>query len=296
MEMRANYLLVGTFTIVLFFGALGSVLWLTKVGTEQNMARYDVHFEGGVNGLRAGSAVTYRGIIVGQVRSVRIDPTNLERILVAIEVAADTPIKTDTVATLRVHPLTGNAEVTLTGGTTEAPYLGRKSGEGPPVIASRPSNIERLLAEAPAFVERIDMVVSRFDHLLSEENIETFTTTLANLERMSDTAVRVSQRIEDETMGFGSETIEAMRAVNRAAKKAEGTLNTMDRVGQQVEAMVAENREPVRDISTTLAYDMAMVFADLRELVVSMNRLTTELSRDPARFLFRGQQQGYETR
>jgi phospholipid/cholesterol/gamma-HCH transport system substrate-binding protein len=324
METRANYLLVGTFVIVLFLGLLGFVLWLSKYGSERQMTQYDIRFEGSVAGLRDGSSVTYRGVTVGEVRDVRIDPENVELILVTVDVAAGTPIKTDTIATLRLNPLTGAATVTLSGGTAEAPDLTAEPGEPRPQIASRPSEIERLMAGAPALIERIDGLVGQFSGLVTPENVAAFTATLANLEKMSDTlaqqspnlalviedtaktmasvvaaagsVARVSGRLEQETEGLGSETVAAMRAVNRAAATADETLGTMDRAGRQIEALVAENRAPINDMTSTLAYDTVSVLVDLRELVVSLNRMTTELSRDPARFLFGGQQRGFETR
>jgi phospholipid/cholesterol/gamma-HCH transport system substrate-binding protein len=324
METRANYLLVGSFVIVLFFGLLGFVLWLSKYGVETQRIEYDIRFDGSVAGLRTGSAVTYRGVTIGEVRDVRIDPENVELILVTIDVEAGTPIKTDTVATLRMQPLTGGAAVTLSGGTADAPTLRAEADAPRPVIASQPSEIERLMAGAPALIERIDGVVGQFSELLTPENVAAFTVTLANLEQMSDTlarqspnlaqviedtaktmasveaaagsVARVSARLENETEGLGSETMAAMRAVNRAAGTADGTLATIDRTGRQLEALVAENRGPINDMTSTLAYDTVSVLVDLRELVVGLNRLTTELSRDPARFLFGGQQRGFETR
>lgn len=324
METRANYLLVGTFVIVLFLGLLGFVLWLSKYGAERQMTQYDIRFEGTVAGLRDGSTVTYRGVTVGEVRDVRIDPENVELILVTVDVATGTPIKTDTIATLRLNPLTGAATVTLSGGTAEAPDLTAEPGEPRPQIASQPSEIERLMAGAPALIERIDGLVGQFSGLVTPENVAAFAATLANLEKMSDTlaqqspnlalviedtaktmasveaaagsVARVAGRLEQETEGLGSETVAAMRAVNRAAASADETLGTMDRAGRQIEALVAENRAPINDMTSTLAYDTVSVLVDLRELVVSLNRLTTELSRDPARFLFGGQQRGFETR
>lgn len=324
METRANYLLVGTFVIVLFLGLLGFVLWLSKYGAERQMTQYDIRFEGTVAGLRDGSTVTYRGVTVGEVRDVRIDPENVELILVTVDVATGTPIKTDTIATLRLNPLTGAATVTLSGGTAEAPDLTVEPGEPRPQIASQPSEIERLMAGAPALIERIDGLVGQFSGLVTPENVAAFAATLANLEKMSDTlaqqspnlalviedtaktmasveaaagsVARVAGRLEQETEGLGSETVAAMRAVNRAAASADETLGTMDRAGRQIEALVAENRAPINDMTSTLAYDTVSVLVDLRELVVSLNRLTTELSRDPARFLFGGQQRGFETR
>jgi phospholipid/cholesterol/gamma-HCH transport system substrate-binding protein len=36
------------------------------------------------------------------------------------------------------------------------------------------------------------------------------------------------------------------------------------------------------------------LLVEMRDLVVALNRVTTEIQRDPARFFFGNQQQGYE--
>ena len=59
---------------------------------------------------------------------------------------------------------------------------------------------------------------------------------------------------------------------------------------------VAENREPLRDFTNTGLYDVTNMIAEVRDFLVGLNRVTTEVERDPARFLFGNQQQGYEPR
>src|SRR3546814_10239116 len=74
METRANYIMVGCFVLLLVFGLLGFVLWLAKFQFEAEFARYDIVFESTVTGLREGSPVRYRGVRVGEVTSVDLDP------------------------------------------------------------------------------------------------------------------------------------------------------------------------------------------------------------------------------
>ena len=101
METRASYLLVGSFVLLLVIGLAGFVVWLGKVQLDQAFTRYDIFFTGNVSGLRVGSTVSYRGVPVGEVIDVGVDPDNLERVLTTIEVPADTPIRSDTIASLQ---------------------------------------------------------------------------------------------------------------------------------------------------------------------------------------------------
>ena len=62
-----------------------------------------------MSGLQQGGQVLYRGIPIGQVDDIRIDPDNVETVLVMVDVDRETPIKADTVATLEFQGLTGIA-------------------------------------------------------------------------------------------------------------------------------------------------------------------------------------------
>ena len=62
----------------------------------------------------------------------------------------------------------------------------------------------------------------------------------------------------------------------------------------QIEGLVAENREPIRDFTGSGLYEVSSLLIELRALIKQFNRVTTEVERDPARFFFGDSQQGYE--
>ena len=110
--------------------------WLAKVDMDREYTDYDIYFDGTVTGLKTGNPVRYRGIPVGIVTQMEINPDNVEQVRVTVEVNSDTPIKEDASASLEFQGLTGVAFVQLTGGTNDAPPLRSKPGEKYPVIPS----------------------------------------------------------------------------------------------------------------------------------------------------------------
>ena len=123
METRAGYIAVGTFVLVVAAAAFGFVLWLTATDGGKSPVRYAVYFTGSVTGLQDGGTVRYRGVPVGTVTDIRIDRNNIEHIRVSLALDPDTPVKTDTIATLALQGVTGLAYVELTGGTQDSPRL-----------------------------------------------------------------------------------------------------------------------------------------------------------------------------
>ena len=101
LEIRASYVIVGAVVLALLTGLAAFSLWLVEAGVDRDdLARYEIAFAGSVSGLQQGGQVLYRGIPVGRVNDIRIDPDNVETVLVMVEVDRETPIKADTVATL----------------------------------------------------------------------------------------------------------------------------------------------------------------------------------------------------
>ena len=165
MEIRASYLIVGAVVLALLAGLAAFSMWLVRADVDRDVARYEIAFSGSVSGLQEGGQVLYRGIPVGRVAEIRIDPDNVENVLVAVDIERDTPIKADTVATLEFQGLTGIAYVQLRGGTQASARLD-PDAEPVPRIPSRPSAVERLFESTPELLARAVALTDRLGLLL----------------------------------------------------------------------------------------------------------------------------------
>ncbi len=336
METRANYVAVGAFVLVLFLALIGFVLWLAEFRAQSAYNYYDIYFRGSVSGLKAGNPVSYRGVTVGEVDGVRIDPVNVEQIRVTVRIDENTPVKTDTRASLEMQGITGGSLVMLSGGTNEAPPLTERPREdGWPVIPSTPSQFERLLEGAPALVESVNALVLQAHDLLKPENREAFGEIMQNLQIFSGMLAAQSPNIE-RTMEDASATLtelkESSQSMSRLAAQLEKdltrTIDTVNRTANSIDTavtgvgadaqnvlvelrrtteaatelvheaqkLVAENRVPLRDFTSTGLYEVSLFVNELRQLVAGLSRVTTDIRRDPARFIFGNQQDGYEAK
>lgn len=332
METRANFIAVGLFVIALFVGLLVFVIWLSNWQAERSYKQYWIYFDGSVKGLREGSSVTFRGITVGEVTFIGFpDDGNVEQILVKTRIDSTAPVRADTEARLEIQGLAGGALIQLDGGSNTAPPLKPKKGEKHSVIPSAQSHLDRLLEGAPALVEQVQELVARATLLLGDKNQNSFAGILTNINTLSDTLAQRSESIESivedakETLAElkrsaasvqnissalekdippavreargaaqnirkASESVgDAVREIRKAAKSFGGT-------SDQATALLAENRPAIRDFTGSTLYDLNAFLADTRVLVDNLNRLVSDVGRDPARFLFGGQQRGYETR
>jgi len=217
-ETRANYVVIGLFTLVAILGAFGFVYWFQHTAGIGERAIYRVLFDGTAQGLRTGGAVLFNGIRVGEVTELRLNPQNPRQVLATISVAITTPVRADTQASLSYQGLTGIAALSLKGGAPTAPALVAKTGEPPPVIAVDPESAQDITETARDVLRRIDNVVIENQESLRAaiKNVDAFTAVLA---RNSERFDRILGGIENLTGGPDGkgEMQEAVRAFHQLA-------------------------------------------------------------------------------
>lgn len=317
METRAKYVAVGAFVLAMLIGIVIAVLWIARLELTRDFAYYDIYFSGSVTGLAQGSAVSYNGIQIGRVREIRIDPQNLQQVRVTIELDESAPIKADAKASLESQGLTGLAYIEINGGSQDAPPLTAQPGQRYPVIASMPSGLQRVVASAPEVLARLIEVADRLASIFDDKNRAAIADTLENLRRLTavaaarsgdidsilgDTAVTVRelrgtlseahQTLEDlrQLVGQRGEARETLKAIDGAARR-------LDQLTGHLDALVQENRPPVRDFTQRGLDELSQLVADTRTLVAGLTRLTDDIGRDPSRFLFGGnRREGYQPR
>ena len=73
METRANFVLIGSFTLAVVAAAFGFVMWFQSLHTTKARTPLRIIFEGPASGLRNGGSVNFNGIRIGEVVSVKLD-------------------------------------------------------------------------------------------------------------------------------------------------------------------------------------------------------------------------------
>src|SRR5262245_44117317 len=137
METKANYVLIGFFTLAVLGGVFGFVHWFRNHSSAGTRATYNVVFQGSVGGLRKGSTVEFNGMRVGEVADLQLDKRDPKQVLATISVDSNVPIRDDTHVRLEFAGLTGVASVELSGGDTNAGPLAAAEDGVPTLVADR---------------------------------------------------------------------------------------------------------------------------------------------------------------
>src|SRR5947207_13127795 len=98
METDKHYFLEGLFIIGLSAAAVVFFNWLANPGHRDDVI-YRIHFAESVSGLALGDPVKFRGVDVGRVKTMGIDPADPRQVQGDVRLSTEAPVKTATKAT-----------------------------------------------------------------------------------------------------------------------------------------------------------------------------------------------------
>ena len=265
MESKINYTIVGIFLVALTVALFSFAYWLTKNYDQQNYDTYYVHLSESVAGLTVDSSVKYRGVDVGTVVSIELNPKNPEEVRLLLKIVQETTIKTDTTATISFFGITGLAFIELEGFDKDAPRLEMLHGEIP-IIPSRPSIFKRADQVLSQLAEKTDYALGRVNRLLGDENLKNFEDLLFETKELAkDLQGQLNgiQRLVDNGILMESEIIQASQKVGTASAS--------------IKRMAESLEKNAMGISQEMTRGMRDSFNSLNQLLSDLGRLTGSL-------------------
>jgi phospholipid/cholesterol/gamma-HCH transport system substrate-binding protein len=310
MEPRANYVAIGAFVLLVLAAIVAAALWLSGAHLNTPYAAFETHVSGTVNGLDADAPVRLNGINVGRVANIQQDPENPEDVILRLQIRQDVIIRADSVASLAMQGLTGGRYVEITGGTLASPRLMASAGARPPTIASRPSSLDALFNNTPELMKHLNVIADRLAAILDDRNRRAISDTLTNV---SDLTARLDQRSQDldRLLADGGTALQnlsrASATLNVLLEHYQGTSTDVDRLvasanvtfvqatklARNLDDVVQTSRPGLHELSTTVPARLDALLIMATRLTASLDRVSTELERNPSSILFGARQDGY---
>ena len=178
MENKSHAFVAGLFALVFGVAAILAIYWLS--GGRDETHEYVVVTKQNVGGLNPQAQVRYRGIRVGKVSEIRLDPEDFSNTLVTIQIRDDVPLTTGTVARLNYQGITGLAHILLMESGKDTQPLVPNDDE-PPRITMIPSLLEELGENGMATLRQARQLMASANDMMNEENRRHLTATLKNL-------------------------------------------------------------------------------------------------------------------
>jgi phospholipid/cholesterol/gamma-HCH transport system substrate-binding protein len=162
MESDRHYFIEGLFIIVFTIAAAVFAVWIGSPGHHDDVL-YRIHFADSVSGLAVGDPVKFRGVDVGTVKTMTYDRTDPRLVLVEVRLRKDTPVMTDTRASLQLKGITGVVFIELNGGDPKAQTLVAATPQGQiPEIPSETTGLKAMIEELPKLVKKFEDTADKF--------------------------------------------------------------------------------------------------------------------------------------
>ena len=230
METRANYALIGGFTLAVIASAFLFVFWFSGGDKPAGRENYRIVFSGSIAGLSRGGSVLFNGLRVGEVTKIDLMPDDPSRVYAVVEVDARVPVRNDTKARLEYTGFTGVASVALTGGSGSAGPLEHGKDGAPGVIYAARSDFQDLLETARQVAGKASDLLDKSNKLL-DENAGSITASVKNAEKFSDALAANADGLKD----FMGAIADVGRAIKPVTAKLEALVSDTDKVIKAVE-------------------------------------------------------------
>lgn len=302
MERDAHYAAVGIATVALVAALIVFTIWLARIQFNDDYDVYDIVFSGPVNGLSEGGEVHFNGIRVGEVTDLNLDPNKGDQVIARIRLDATTPVRVTSRAQLEPQGITGLNYVQITAGTEGSALLKTQYPDDVvPVIQSQPSPIAELLSGSGTVLAQTVDALNRINRVLSDDNIRSFSSTLNNVESLSnelearkgmfaqlEQALTKANAAVAEYQQLG---VDARRLINTDGREAISNINKATADAQL--AIASANRSvtslerPLGDFATTGLPQLTQTIEELNEATSSLQDLIDDVRSSPRDFIGR---------
>jgi phospholipid/cholesterol/gamma-HCH transport system substrate-binding protein len=309
MNNKVNYTFIG---FLVFFGValmIGFTYWLLQPKSEQEMKTYHINFEESVLGLNLDAPVKYRGISVGKVSELKINPLNSEEVQVTVSILKTTPIKVDTIAKLTAQGITGLSYINLSMGSRESEFLQAQKGEKYPIIKTMPSFFENFESSLGSMSTRLSSTLHQTEKLLNDENQKQITLllqrtagfmdkmervlddkTIAHLQSSVKNLDNVSAKVDKLTPNIDNFVTKSMEWEDKIVLSFDSIMTSYKGIRasmDEIKRAVSSGEFNVKDIANDVVPNLNNTLLEMQELINRVDGMIESYERRPSDMLFK---------
>jgi phospholipid/cholesterol/gamma-HCH transport system substrate-binding protein len=289
MRNRSQKIRLGVFLFVSMAILLSVIGFLTAREFFEKEDIYYVSYEGiSVSGLEVGSPVKYMGIKVGTIQDIRIDPEDVNRVILELALKPDTPIKKDAHADITSIGITGLKAIEISGGSNEAKKL-----EPGSYIQAGSSITQEITGKAEIIAQKAEKVLNNLQIFTQPENLNKVTELVEKItllaEQTNQTVIKIDTIVSENRQDI-RESIAPMKEISQRLDESSRLLQTtMKTIHLKVQSDTIDNiLSNIRDASIKLKEadlqaligNMASIADQTQKLLIRVDQDINQSSRD----------------
>lgn len=267
MENKARYTIVGLFVLLFTIAMVLFILWLARYDIKEiNAKEYRIYSKTSIAGLNKNSIVEYKGLDIGTVDKIRIDPKNLEQIEIILKITNPSVIKTNSYAIVQSQGVTGNKTIEIEGGTQDAKLLLNNKNSFA-IIPLKKSFLEKLTTSANSISEQVESILRRFEIILNDRNIENIEKILINAnsssKQLDDVMLKVNNLIENSL-------IKTLKNIDNMTQSIEGVVKKdISKTIKKIDSLSDNFNILSKDVKNIVNNDVKSLISELRKTAKS---------------------------
>jgi len=195
-ENKARYTVVGLFLMLFSVAMVAFVLWQARFSlSEKKFFEYRIYSKNSIAGLKENSFVEYKGLVIGSIKKIGINPNNIEQIEIILKINQPEVIKKDSFAIIQSQGITGNKNIEIDGGSLDSESLIPKDNEFIS-IPLHDSFFDSLTKDAGDITQNINSVLVNINALLNKQNLQNISTILSNFEQSSEMIIGTLEKVD----------------------------------------------------------------------------------------------------
>lgn len=293
MESRAHAVVALAFLALLGIGVVVAGLWMHH-GRQPGLI-YDVISPYSVAGLQEQAPVRFKGVRVGEVRSIGLDPRNPRMILVRITVSKGTPITRATFAELAPQGVTGLSYLSLSdAGTDFAPV--HTSTLHPGQIPMHPSFLEVLSRKGESLVNQSNELASHLSATLNASNrrhlaqtirqLDTASAQLVQLEAALLPTIKALPAVVAATRSTMQESQIMLKNLNQLTLSAAGPLREVGAAARSIQGLGSSGEKVTETLNYSTLPQLEILTRRLNGATEALEGLSQSLQRSPQSLLY----------
>ena len=309
MNNKVNYTVVGFVVLVGLVMILAFSYWLLKPTDEEKVSKYIVLFDESVLGLNIDAPVKYRGISVGKVAKLKINPNNSEQVEVLISILSSTPVKVDTAAKLTAQGITGLSYINLSMGDHRSNKLEALEGNQYPIIKSIPSFFENFEKSLGSVSTNLSSTLVQTEKLLNDENQEQVALLLKRtagfmdkLERLLDEKTINSLQNSAQNLESSSGKVDKLLPnidifIDKSAEWEDNIHNAFDSIMNsylgirssmdEIKRAISSGEFNIKEISSEIVPTMNNTLLDMQDMMIKFQNTLMQHDRSPGDILYK---------
>jgi phospholipid/cholesterol/gamma-HCH transport system substrate-binding protein len=298
MENRAYAIAVGIFTLALGIGMALAYWWIS--GSQQARTEYIVSSQLPVTGLSPEATVKFRGVDVGKVIEISLDPSSQTTVLIGISVAQTLKLSSSAYAELRRQGLTGLAYIDLNDESKNPTALPAGSK-----ILLRPTLVDDLMSKGPELTAQLETVLKNSSQLTSSANqfvasidIQKLNSAIANFEKASEKALpaitaatnmfnNANKMVSKENQDQFLQTLQSVQQTFNATKPLINELSlTTKQFHNAADQIEMSTNQLTNTLDTETLPQLHVLTQNMNRSAIHFNQLIDSLQDNPQSILF----------